>query len=184
MPTGVMRSIRHSQAAATSGPGIHHTSPLKSRDQRKKKQALGLGPARKTKAAQDLRTRLAALLNPSAASSSTTQPSSNETDHEHAAGQESDVAMDDWVDEEPPAPPAIPIPRRIATGPTGPTAKERRHAAWDLLLPQLEAPLSLYREASHGRRPTTISTILRHECTASCGHPITATIHCMYITRS
>ncbi|KAJ7435267.1 hypothetical protein FB451DRAFT_1571607 [Mycena latifolia] len=94
----------------------------------------------------------------------------------------SDVEMD-WIDD-PPTPPAPPMPSSPLLGSTHTRqlARERRHQSWDLLLPQLFTPFATYRQASHGQRPTPIQNLLQHDCTASCGHPITAQVQCLYIT--
>ncbi|KAJ6447502.1 hypothetical protein DFH09DRAFT_1118999, partial [Mycena vulgaris] len=69
----------------------------------------------------------------------------------------------DWIDEEPPAPPPpapIPIP---GCTPTAQLARNKRTVAWDALLPQLEAPLAAYRQATHGQRPAVVSNVIQHE---------------------
>ncbi|KAJ7649176.1 hypothetical protein B0H17DRAFT_1215397 [Mycena rosella] len=76
----------------------------------------------------------------------------------HTPEPGSDAEMDNWVDEEPPAPPlpplaSIPIPGPV---PTHQAARIKQHASWDLLLPQLEVLFTLYRQASRGWRPPII----------------------------
>ncbi|KAJ7482778.1 hypothetical protein FB451DRAFT_1129761 [Mycena latifolia] len=87
----------------------------------------------------------------------------------------------DWIDD-PPTPPAPPMPSSplLGSAHTCQLARERRHQSWDLLLPQLFTPFAMYRQASHGQRPTPIPNLLQHDCTASCVHVITCS--CMPVT--
>ncbi|KAJ7275584.1 hypothetical protein B0H12DRAFT_1228042 [Mycena haematopus] len=84
-PQGSKRSVRANHRAATSGMGVHFTSPLKARDKRKKVLALGLGhAARLAEARGRLEARLERRPIPTATSDASPhvpQPSINSDTH-------------------------------------------------------------------------------------------------------
>ncbi|KAJ7463706.1 hypothetical protein FB451DRAFT_1139435 [Mycena latifolia] len=183
MAPGSLRSARADQRASTSGAGRHFTSPIKTRDKRKNQPILTTGASRKAEKEKALRARMNTILQPPVAPT----PTSDSGDPLHpSAGlseSEGDVEMA-WVDEPPapPAPPMPPSPPPLASARMHQLARERRHQSWDLLLPQLIAPFTAYRQASHGQRPTPIPNLLQHDCMVSCGCSITAQVQCLYLT--
>ncbi|KAJ7454650.1 hypothetical protein FB451DRAFT_1517175, partial [Mycena latifolia] len=183
MAPSSLRSARADQRASTSGAGRHFTSPIKTRDKCKNQPILTTGASRKAEKEKALRARMNAILHPPVAPT----PTSDSGDPLHpSAGlseSEGDVEMA-WVDE-PPAPPAPlmpPSPPPLGSACMHQLARERWHQSWDLLLPQLIAPFTAYRQASHGQRPTPIPNLLQHDCVVSCGRSITAQVQCLYLT--
>ncbi|KAJ7360845.1 hypothetical protein DFH08DRAFT_1031198 [Mycena albidolilacea] len=167
--TGRKRSVRASQPAARSGPGIHFLSPLKARDTRKKRTVTGVGRAQTITA---LRSRLHALLDGEAGPSTTPDLPVDLVD------SSGDTQMEDWIDMEPPTPAPAPIsaPRPSVT------AAARQATAWSILLPTLDVPYAQYCNASYRQRPSIIPSLVRHQCLAGCGVPVTAKVQCLYIS--
>lgn len=168
--TGRKRSVRASQPAARSGPGIHFLSPLKARDTRKKRTVTRVGRAQTITA---LRSRLHALLDGEAGPSTTPDLPVDLVD------SSGDTQMEDWIDMEPPTPAPAPIsaPRPSVT------AAARQATAWSILLPTLDVPYAQYCNASYRQRPSIIPSLVRHQCLAGCGVPVTAKVQCLYISR-
>jgi hypothetical protein len=164
--------------------GTHFTSPPKQRDRKKQKPVIGMGQTQRKTA---LRKQIDALRNPKPASP---QAVESVLDTHSTLQSDGDVEMEDWVDESstmlhlthPPHPPsATPVP--ISRLPNTCAMAERLCAAWDILLPKLEEPFAEYQVATYAQRPSAISAVLLHECTAGCGIPVVATIQCLYISR-
>ncbi|KAJ7602480.1 hypothetical protein DFH06DRAFT_1152759, partial [Mycena polygramma] len=157
-------SLRSREPASVAGSGAHFTSPPKKRDARSHQPVVGFGQAQRMAM---LRARIAARKNPNQASAQALNPAHNNPE------PVGDVEMEDWVDESdimphPPYPPnASPVPVPIPSSSSNRTTAQRLCAAWDLLLPELEGPYAEYQLASYAQRPSAISTLLRHECTAS-----------------
>ncbi|KAJ7435827.1 hypothetical protein FB451DRAFT_1461458 [Mycena latifolia] len=183
MAPGSLRSARADQRASTSGAGRHFTSPIKTRDKHKNQPILTTGASRKAEKEKALRARMNAILHPPVAPTPTSD--SGDPLHPSAGLSESEGDMEmAWVDEPPapPAPPMPPSPPPLGSACMHQLARERRHQSWDLLLPQLIAPFTAYRQASHGQRPTPIPNLLQHDCVVSCGRSITAQVQCLYLT--
>ncbi|KAJ7735882.1 hypothetical protein B0H14DRAFT_2639072 [Mycena olivaceomarginata] len=144
--TGRKRSVRASQPAARSGPGIHFLSPLKARDTRKKRTVTGVGRAQTITA---LRSRLHALLDGEAGPSTTPDLLVDLVD------SSGDTQMEDWIDMEPPTPAPAPIsaPRPSVT------AAARQATAWSILLPTLDVPYAQYCNTSYRQCPSIIPSL-------------------------
>ncbi|KAJ7936809.1 hypothetical protein B0H13DRAFT_2303126 [Mycena leptocephala] len=178
--------MRSHEPASAAGTGAHFTSPPKKRDRKNKRVVLGMGQAQRKIA---LRERIDALRNPKQALPQAIEPAQNT--HNTSQPNE-DVEMEDWVDESstipnplnPLNPPSDLPPIRVAISRPSNirTPAERLCAAWDILLPKLEEPFAEYQVGSYAQRPSAISAVLRHECTASCGTPVVVTIQCLYIS--
>ncbi|KAF7334389.1 ULP-PROTEASE domain-containing protein [Mycena venus] len=160
-PTGKMRSARYNQRVTRTGPGAHFTSPLKPRDKRKNGRVIGLGHDSKPR--ERVQTRLPSRV---------------------PSYLDEDADMAEWIDEEAPSPTPLPPP----PSPPPPTLTERTVntalrlcKAWNLLLPRLEEPFAEYQRSTHAQRPSCIPTSIRHDCTASCGEAVEASVQCLYI---
>ncbi|KAJ7869321.1 hypothetical protein B0H14DRAFT_2571923 [Mycena olivaceomarginata] len=130
-----------------------------------------------------LRARIQALKNPVQVARKPVEPPSYLDD----AMDSVDDMDQDWVDEDsdmPPLPPSSCLPPILVSIPGSDTrsAAQRLCAAWDLLLANLQEPFTEYMYASYAQRPSIISSMIRHGCTASCDTPIVATIQCLYIS--
>ncbi|KAJ7802891.1 hypothetical protein B0H14DRAFT_3488023 [Mycena olivaceomarginata] len=101
---GHKHSVRASQPAARSGPGLHFLSPLKRRDQRKARLVKGVGRAGVIRA---LQTRLAALLSRESAPDTVLEDAPSQED---AEDESRDTEMDDGIPTEPPPPAPKPAP--------------------------------------------------------------------------
>ncbi|KAK7005995.1 hypothetical protein R3P38DRAFT_2556384 [Favolaschia claudopus] len=172
------RSTRANQPAAASGLGTHYTSPIKARNRRKQKVVKGLGQAQKTAAAA---LRLHAILHgddpPSA--------SPPALDHPMDLGNDQDVEMNGWEDEEvivtpsaASAPPRPPLPQHSDTE----AAHARLNDAWNALLPLLEIPWVKYYRDTHGGPRECIPTEVVYDCTSSCDSPTVTKVKCLYPT--
>ncbi|KAJ7686757.1 hypothetical protein B0H14DRAFT_2421965 [Mycena olivaceomarginata] len=185
-PTTNKRSVRANQPITRTGPGTHHTSPLKARNKKNKGQVRGIGhDERRAKLFAELR-----ALQAGTSSSTSTAPPEPRLE---VSEPEADVQMPDWVEEDifspspPPPTPPTPLPPPI---PAGTRAHRTEQAvnqvalAWDLLLPQLVDPYAQYQQASHGQRLSIIPASIHHECSGSCdtGSFTKATIQCLYIS--
>ncbi|KAJ7872793.1 hypothetical protein B0H14DRAFT_3562123 [Mycena olivaceomarginata] len=185
-PTTNKRSVRANQPITRTGPGTHHTSPLKARNKKNKGQVRGIGH-------DERRAKLLAELRALQAGTSSSAPTAPPEPRLEVSEPEADVQMPDWVEEDifspspPPPTPPTPLPPPI---PAGTRAHRTEQAvnqvalAWDLLLPQLVDPYAQYQQASHGQRPSIIPASIHHECSGSCdtGSFTKATIQCLYIS--
>ncbi|KAJ7306984.1 hypothetical protein DFH08DRAFT_720183 [Mycena albidolilacea] len=186
-PTTKKKPTNHNHASSRVGPGAQHLSPLKARNNRKKKKVYGLGHEAHL---ARLRAELDALRGDAGPSEAPQPP----LGHEMPVVPDEDASMDDWVDEPlqeradfaplPPLPPAAPI------GPL-PTRKERAEknvrqqcASWTVLLPKLDEPYAQYQHDSHGQPPTFAPLSIAHDCTASCEALIHSTVQCLYISHT
>ncbi|KAJ7265973.1 hypothetical protein B0H12DRAFT_1100359 [Mycena haematopus] len=127
-PQGSKRSVRATQRAATSGMGVHFTSPLKQRDKRKKVAVLGLAHAAKlAEALSRLQARLARQPVASDASPLVSGPSLDSNLHSQP---ENEPENEEWIDDfdphplHPNPPPSLPANtaarRRLSTFPLKP----------------------------------------------------------------
>ncbi|KAJ6629851.1 hypothetical protein B0H10DRAFT_1939485 [Mycena sp. CBHHK59/15] len=166
-----LRSARHNDTAASSGPGRHFRSPVKANDKAKRKRYAPLAHRKKQEA---LQAQLRALYE---------DDGGPDTAHEFPAEDSEpvelceDTDMPEWEEEGAPS-----LPRILIAAPIQPTdtAIMRRHTSWEALLPLLEVPLAAFQFASHGQRPIIIPKSIEHACTASCPRVVTATMQCLY----
>ncbi|KAJ7679653.1 hypothetical protein B0H17DRAFT_1139073 [Mycena rosella] len=134
MQRGFRRSERDTQSAATSGPGIHFTSPVKAGDKRKTKRIVPLGAVQKQDRQKRARERLNGLLRVPAGST----VASNSRQPDFDASEPTNNTEMDWVDETPPAPPAPPVPAPILIPSCHSVAqakRDRRHTSRENILP-------------------------------------------------
>ncbi|KAK6974534.1 hypothetical protein R3P38DRAFT_2584088 [Favolaschia claudopus] len=181
--TRTKRSIRANQTASRLGFGVHHTSPIKLGDARKKTRVHVLGRAQQAAVVAD---ELDALLR--GETPSTTQAAGPCPVYDAATS--SDVQMDAWVDEDPtpappfapPAPPASSLPARSRSLFTE-AAHARLYDAWVKLIPRLERPWAQYYERTYGQQRDPIPTTIIYSCTTPCGGPTTVhNVKCLYTT--
>ncbi|KAJ7770401.1 hypothetical protein B0H14DRAFT_2632553 [Mycena olivaceomarginata] len=166
------RSLRASQPATRSGAGVHFTSPLRERDEQKKRRVIGTGRAATI---GGLRARLSQLLADDLPSTPPAQDQLNPAEPPAGPLGEAEEG-NDWidVDPEPPAPALPPVP-----GPRpGLAAAERLNLAWNVLLPILEGPYAQYLRSSYGQRPSLIPLAIHYECTTSYYQMVDVTTCC------
>ena len=168
--SGNKRSSRHTQPATFKGAGVQYLSPIKLRDRRKKKVVVKCGSNIQAAAAE---ARLQRLLGREMDESAAEQAPETLTDQ-----PDGETEMD-WVDDA--LPPAI-----LISTPPRPTRHSRMQlpSSWAQVLPLLELPFAQYWENTHGQPPSFIATAIQHNCSAACGVSVTATVHCLYVSRA
>ncbi|KAF7337111.1 hypothetical protein MVEN_02148700 [Mycena venus] len=174
-------SARHNERASVAGAGAHFTSPLKAGAKRNRSAVRVFGQENKIKA---LRERIDAAKRKG---QNSVQPVEPPPSREDVADFEGDVDMHDWVDEDSVEPPPRPLPHLppiLVPIPESKTqsAAQKLCTAWDVLLPTLTEPLTQYLLANYAQPPSIIPSVVRHQCTVSCGVFSTFKVQCLYIS--